>query len=210
MPYAKTNWVDNATLLNAINLNNIEGGISDNEANIIVHQTLTTAHGAVSTSTASQIALRDANGNLVAKQLKSDIAIGTAPLTVVSTTVVPNLNADMLDGLHSTDYAKTAQEPWIIPTFLNGWVNFDVTTDNLAFYKDSFGWVHIRGVVTGGTALAAIFVLPIGYRPLKNQHRIQAQNNSFAVLTVLPDGTVGLEFGNNAWLAMDVSFMGEQ
>ena len=34
MPYAKTNWVDNATLLNAINLNNIEGGISDNETNL--------------------------------------------------------------------------------------------------------------------------------------------------------------------------------
>ena len=106
MSYIKTNWVDNATPLNAINLNNIEGGISYNEENLTAHSTLATAHGAVATSTASTIALRDASGNLVAKQLKSDIAIGTAPLTVVSTTIVPNLNADMLDGLHSTDFAR--------------------------------------------------------------------------------------------------------
>ena len=68
--------------------------------NLTNHQALATAHGAVTESTASTIALRDASGNLTAKQLKSDIAIGTAPLTVVSTTKVPNLNADMLDGIH--------------------------------------------------------------------------------------------------------------
>ena len=33
MSYVKTDWVDNTTPLNAINLNNIEGGISNNEAN---------------------------------------------------------------------------------------------------------------------------------------------------------------------------------
>jgi len=33
----------------------------------------------------------------------SDVATGTAPLTVASTTVVPNLNADMVDGHHFAD-----------------------------------------------------------------------------------------------------------
>ena len=37
MSYIKTDWVDNATPLNAINLNNIEAGISGNEANIIAN-----------------------------------------------------------------------------------------------------------------------------------------------------------------------------
>ncbi|KKM18698.1 hypothetical protein LCGC14_1663040, partial [marine sediment metagenome] len=38
-----------------------------------------------------------------ATQLKSTIATGTAPLIVASTTVVSNLNVDLLDGKHETD-----------------------------------------------------------------------------------------------------------
>ena len=38
---------------------------------------------------------------LQATRFISDIAIGTAPLTVTSTTKVTNLNADMLDGVHA-------------------------------------------------------------------------------------------------------------
>jgi hypothetical protein len=56
-------------------------------------------------STASTVAARDASGNLTANVLVSDVAIGTAPLTVTSTTVVPNLNADQADGY---DVAETA------------------------------------------------------------------------------------------------------
>jgi len=38
---------------------------------------------------------------ITAAQIASSIAIGTAPLEVVSTTVVTNLNADLLDGVHA-------------------------------------------------------------------------------------------------------------
>ena len=40
---------------------------------------------------------------ITAKTFKSDVATGTAPLTVASETVVPNLNADQVDGKDSTD-----------------------------------------------------------------------------------------------------------
>jgi len=40
---------------------------------------------------------------VTASQLASDVAIGTAPLVVTSTTVVPNLNVDQVDGKDSTD-----------------------------------------------------------------------------------------------------------
>jgi len=47
-----------------------------------------------------------ASGNIeTAEQLVSTQAQGTAPLEVTSTTVVSNLNADLLDGNHSTDFA---------------------------------------------------------------------------------------------------------
>jgi len=39
-------------------------------------------------------------------QITSDLAIGTAPMTVVSTTVVTNLNADTVDGHHAADFAE--------------------------------------------------------------------------------------------------------
>jgi len=40
---------------------------------------------------------------VTANQLASDVAIGTAPLEITSTTVVPNLNVDQVDGKDSTD-----------------------------------------------------------------------------------------------------------
>jgi len=43
--------------------------------------------------------------NITANILKSSVATGTAPLVVASTTVVTNLNADLLDGKHSTSFA---------------------------------------------------------------------------------------------------------
>ena len=204
MSYIKTDWVDNATPLNAINLNNIEAGISDNEANIIAHQALTTAHGAVSASTASKIALRDASGNLVAKQLKSDIAQGTAPLTVISTTVVPNLNADMVGGLHSTDLAKTAQEAWITPTLLNAWVNFAPTSVACQYMKDSMGFVHLRGLVKSGGINTVIYTLPLGYRPSEMMHFGTTSNNAYGQVEVYADGSVIVDIGNNTFVSLNV------
>ena len=48
-----------------------------------------------------------ASANVTAPQFISNVAQGTAPLTVVSTTLVSNLNADLLDGYNS-DSANTA------------------------------------------------------------------------------------------------------
>ena len=45
---------------------------------------------------------------ITAEQFASDIAIGTAPFEVVSTTVVANLNADLLDGQEGSYYLAAA------------------------------------------------------------------------------------------------------
>lgn len=47
----------------------------------------------------------NSGGLIKGPRLESTVATGTAPLTVASTTVVPNLNADLLDGLNSGDFA---------------------------------------------------------------------------------------------------------
>lgn len=48
----------------------------------------------------------DGNGQVIEahKQITSDVTSGTAPFTVASNTVVTNLNADLLDGQHSSAF----------------------------------------------------------------------------------------------------------
>ena len=47
---------------------------------------------------------------ITAETLESDVATGTAPLTVASTTVVSNLNADQLDGSDASDLTMTIED----------------------------------------------------------------------------------------------------
>jgi len=48
---------------------------------------------------------------------ESDVVTGTAPFTVASTTVVPNLNADLWDGYQFSDYLDQAVKVASTPTF---------------------------------------------------------------------------------------------
>lgn len=67
----------------------------------------TDGYDADETDTASTLAARDANGDIQANAFESTVATGTAPLTVASTTLVSNLNADSLDG-HDSQIAPGA------------------------------------------------------------------------------------------------------
>lgn len=49
--------------------------------------------------------------SITAEQFISDIAIGTSPLIVTSTTLVDNLNADMVDGFHHDQSLLTTASP---------------------------------------------------------------------------------------------------
>ncbi|MBB6689865.1 hypothetical protein H7B90_00475 [Cohnella xylanilytica] len=65
---------------------------------------------AVSTSDSfNSVAARDGNGYITARGFTSTNATGNAPFTVSSTTIVPNLNADMVDGYHGSDLALSSQ-----------------------------------------------------------------------------------------------------
>ncbi|GIO95072.1 hypothetical protein J14TS5_01580 [Paenibacillus lautus] len=64
---------------------------------------------------------------------------------------------------------------WITPTLMNGWIPY--ATDTMTYYgyptaqymKDSQEFIHLRGLVKGGTApQSIIFYLPEGYRPKEN------------------------------------------
>ncbi len=64
------------------------------------------------------------NGNAKAVTFTSTQATGTAPFAVSSTTAVTNLNADMLDGLHSSSFATATQ---MSNAFIQNGNNFGAT-----------------------------------------------------------------------------------
>ena len=57
--------------------------------------------------TADTIAARDGSGDLTANAFESTVTTGTAPLTVASTTVVNNLNADSVDGFAASQFLRS-------------------------------------------------------------------------------------------------------
>lgn len=56
----------------------------------------------------SGVTIDETSGDLSGKTFTSTVATGTAPLTVTSTTVVTNLNADQVDGQHGAYYLARA------------------------------------------------------------------------------------------------------
>lgn len=73
---------------------------------------------------------------------------------------------------------------WITPTLLNGWIPYGSGTTAPGYYKDSDGYVHMKGLIKSGIANLPILYLPLGYRP--------KEQLNFSVLTT---GTGGLVIG---------------
>jgi len=92
---------------------NIDGAtIATSDITVGSSKTLDVSAGTLTTSAAQNLAIvQGAASNidigayeLRAQTLESDVSTGTAPLTVASTTVVANLNADKLDGQDGSYY----------------------------------------------------------------------------------------------------------
>lgn len=108
---------------------------------------------------------------------------------------------------------STNQPPYIAPTLLNSWGNFDSTTEDIAgYYKDDSGIVHIKGMLKNGTVGTAVFTLPVGYRPLKTKRFAILSNGVFASVAVDSTGGVNIDAGaSNLWISLaNISFKAEQ
>lgn len=101
-------------LTNALTLGVAGNGLTGSATyNNSAATTFTVTSNATSANTASTIVFRDASGNFTAgtitgSVLVSNVATGTAPLTVTSTTLVTNLNADLLDGQEGSFYRNAS------------------------------------------------------------------------------------------------------
>lgn len=61
----------------------------------------------------NKLALQVTSNNIVAPKFTATVATGTAPFTVSSTTIVSNLNADLLDGQHGAYYQNRAYDTFV-------------------------------------------------------------------------------------------------
>ncbi|RRJ66937.1 hypothetical protein EHV15_31430 [Paenibacillus oralis] len=142
------------------------------------------------------------------KKDKSPIQPITGMLAANEKAQFSDLTAGVAEALQRVSVVeqKKAEEDapgWIAPTLLNGWVAYDATTYPTAeFTKDSQGYVHLRGMITGGSIVAGtvIFRLPIGYRPKKYVMLDAACSDGDgvypALVNVSPGGVVSL---NRIW-----------
>jgi hypothetical protein len=78
-------------------------------------------------------------------QIQSAVTTGTAPLSIASTTAVTNLNADLLDGLHSSSFVRTdsSSEQGMIG-------DLRITKNNGAVILNNSGGTRIAGIFQSG------------------------------------------------------------
>lgn len=104
---------------------------------------------------------------------------------------------------------KEGVRAWIAPSLINSWANFGSGNANVGYMKRD-GIVHLKGLVASGTIGAAIFTLPVGYRPAESRNYGTVSNGLFGYCGVLANGNVTANAGSNTWFSIDgISFPAE-
>lgn len=116
-------------------------------------------------------------------------------------------NASKLAGKDPSAFASAEVEPFHEvgaagqPAFENGWNNESPSGETTAaFYKDPFGIVHLKGIVTGGASSTVIFTLPEGYRLTKSGCFATIRERYVCIYN---DGAVRQAFGTAGSVALD-------
>ncbi|MGA8746506.1 MAG: hypothetical protein WB507_11665 [Solirubrobacterales bacterium] len=102
------------------------------------------------------------SGSITGTQIKSGSLTGTQVNASTLGTVPTAQTANSLPAPEAWHEVGTSGQPG----FMNSWTNLTIGAihdENVAFYKDHEGNVHLRGAVAGGTGF--IFTLPAGFRP---------------------------------------------
>src|SRR6266404_5868732 len=108
--------------------------------------TATAQTGLTSKNAGKALSITQQSTGTGATALGLSVPAGKPPMTVNSGTKVANLNADMVDGIYSTAFAKKAQEAWHEvgtpgePQFESAdslalWANYGGGINTVAFYK---------------------------------------------------------------------------
>lgn len=96
--------------------------------------------------------------------------------------------------------------PFILPTLLNSYVTPASglsTFATIGYWKDGAGVVHLKGNAGGGTAGAAVFNLPAGYRPGTTGHFIGIRDNALFYVIINSSGDCSAGSGGNTHVFFD-------
>lgn len=99
------------------------------------------------------------------------------------------------------DAATITQETWKSVSFSNSFQDYDTANfQPTAYFKDSQGVVHLRGLVKRASAALSttIFTLDSGYRPAKSTNLWVVANNRGARVEILSTGTVQVVAADDA------------
>lgn len=98
-----------------------------------------------------------------AKQLISNIATGTSPLKVTSTTVVTNLNTDTVDGMHASNnsFTQANASNTTLPTQLAIWnsLNSLLISAQALVYRGTLTPVQFKALSASGVNRGDVFVV---------------------------------------------------
>lgn len=98
-----------------------------------------------------------------AKQLISNIATGTSPLKVTSTTVVTNLNADTVDGMHASNnsFTQANASNTTLPTQLAIWnsLNSLLISAQALVYRGTLTPAQFKALSASGVNRGDVFVV---------------------------------------------------
>jgi len=103
---------------------------------------------------------------------------------------------------------------WVTPTLLNSWVDFGGAFATAQYRKDSFGVVHLKGLIKDGTTTSAtvLFTLPTGHRPTLQRVFVTSTSTAgtSARVDVEADGDVSIQSGSATYLSLDgISFLAD-
>ena len=145
----------------------------------------------------------DGDGNYELKKALVDEVIDE-----VNTHLADNVSQGNPHGIDAK--ANKQQENWADLVLHNSWTNIGHPFFYAGYMKDQLGFVHLRGVITGGTlpvgGVVVLTNLPVGYRPAKENIFIvssYATNDVFGRVHILADGAVQLYTGGNGHISFD-------
>lgn len=106
------------------------------------------------TASANSLYYNPNSNVLTSSRFASTVATGTAPMAISSTTVVTNLNADMVDGKHASDFAIPVGTimMWAGSTAPTGWLLCNGTAVSRTTYSALFAVISTTyGTGNGST-----------------------------------------------------------
>ncbi|QZN86606.1 siphovirus ReqiPepy6 Gp37-like family protein [Cellulomonas sp. C5510] len=107
-----------------------------------------------------------------------------------------------LDGAPFVDVGSPLT--WTPLPLENGWTDYNAQSFSPAAYtRTPDGVVHLRGLVTGGTATATISRLPPGFQSSERLLVGTVANNATARLDVLQTGAIQHLAGSTTWFSLD-------